>query len=284
MVFVTGFYGAGKSTYSEMLSIAFSIPHFSAGKILIDAGLQSKLEKQVKNVEKNQQFLINKVHSIRLSYSDFILDGHMTLFNEFNEIESVDKKVLLELGVTDIIYLLEDVKVIYNNLLSINIKGLSEKYLKELIQYDLEYVQTISKELGVPLHVVKNSIPSTCRHTILMPIKKEFADRILLGEKKFEFRKRLSAQACSEMLLYATAPYKKVIGKVDILGKVSLTKELLWDYASKKAGTDKETFLKYFSTQDIASAYVLGRAEKFDPERSLADYGISYTPQSYVFL
>ena len=284
MIFVTGVHGVGKTVYSELLSKSLGIQKYSSGEILITAGIQKKADKSVKNVMDNQKILIKEIREKRRHTSDFILDGHLTLINGLGEFERIECRIFQELGITEIIYLLKNTSVVRKQLHDRDGIYWNEKFIKEFVKYDLQYAAIVAERLNIPLHVIKNAMPETRSRAIIMPIKKIYADYIMTGEKKFEFRKNLCNQSCNEMVLYATSPYKSVIGKVSILGKVSLTKETLWKYVSPYAGITWEQYCKYFAKVDNASAYILGTAERFIPERTLLDYGINYNPQSFIYI
>ncbi|OTQ00605.1 hypothetical protein B5S43_08290, partial [Gilliamella apicola] len=52
---------------------------------------------------------------------------------------------------------------------------------------------------------------------VLLSIKPEFVEKILSGEKKYEFRKKLfKRQSVKTIVIYATMPIGKVVGEFDI--------------------------------------------------------------------
>lgn len=51
---------------------------------------------------------------------------------------------------------------------------------------------------------------------ILLPIYPEYANRILTGEKRFEYRSRIPQKAISHIVIYATTPIKKIIGIAEV--------------------------------------------------------------------
>lgn len=53
--------------------------------------------------------------------------------------------------------------------------------------------------------------------SILLPIKPVFVERILSGEKWYEFRKRLPLDI-ERVVIYETAPTKKVVGEFHCKG------------------------------------------------------------------
>ena len=48
---------------------------------------------------------------------------------------------------------------------------------------------------------------------LLLSIKPEYVEKILQGEKKFEYRKRLAKEDVSYIYVYSTAPSMKVVSR-----------------------------------------------------------------------
>ncbi len=86
LVFVAGLHGVGKTSLCKKVVDSFepAFEHFSASQ-LIKKQLNSEdhfnKDKKTKNIEKNQNALIEALHSIEKSYPRILLDGHFTLIN-----------------------------------------------------------------------------------------------------------------------------------------------------------------------------------------------------------
>lgn len=119
---------------------------------------------------------------------------------------------------------------------------------------------------------------------ILISIKPQFADLILSGEKKFEFRKNLPQRDVESLVIYASAPISRVIGEVEVIDTFSCSPATLWRKTYKNAGISKGFFDKYFQGKEVANAYVLGKIKKFKKTKSLIDYNVKMAPQSYIYL
>ncbi|APH40873.1 Uncharacterized protein A9P81_0990 [Leptospira interrogans serovar Copenhageni/Icterohaemorrhagiae] len=50
------------------------------------------------------------------------------------------------------------------------------------------------------------------RRVVFLPIKPEFAHKIINGEKNIEFRKKFSSQEVETIVIYSSSPEKRVIG------------------------------------------------------------------------
>ena len=64
---------------------------------------------------------------------------------------------------------------------------------------------------------------------LLLSIKPEYVEKILQGEKKFEYRKRLAKEDVSYIYVYSTAPSMKVVASVHIEGHLSDSPTALWE-------------------------------------------------------
>lgn len=52
---------------------------------------------------------------------------------------------------------------------------------------------------------------------IMLTIKPEYVEKILDGSKKYEYRTKLATKNIHSLIIYATAPIKKVVTKVEIV-------------------------------------------------------------------
>lgn len=119
---------------------------------------------------------------------------------------------------------------------------------------------------------------------LLLPIKPQYVEKILSGEKKYEFRKQLCKKKVDTIVIYATSPMQKVVGEVKVVDTLKAPKEEVWQLTAGHAGIVKNDYDEYFASCEIACAYVLGDVLKYQKVKSLQEYGITYAPQSYVYL
>lgn len=119
---------------------------------------------------------------------------------------------------------------------------------------------------------------------ILLSINPEYANRILDGSKKYEFRKRLPQKYVDKIIIYSTSPEMQVVGEVDVIDVLSFKKTPLWEKTKNHAGISRKKYREYFANVDIAYAYKLGNVTKFNPAKTLADYGVETAPQSFLYI
>lgn len=120
--------------------------------------------------------------------------------------------------------------------------------------------------------------------SILLPIKPNYVEQILLGKKKFEYRKKLCKKEIKKIYIYATSPVKKVVAEVEVISKIREEKDKLWNRTQQQSGITYELYCKYFSNVKIACAYQLGEVNIYNKAKELVDFGIDFYPQSYVYL
>lgn len=121
-----------------------------------------------------------------------------------------------------------------------------------------------------------------CR--ILLSINPKYVEKIISGEKKYEFRTKIPKRRVDKIIIYSTSPIMKVLAEVDVKNTISEKPMTIWKIAKDKSGIDKKFFTKYFNNRDIAHAYELGDVRVFDEPMDLSDFGCSYAPQSFVYL
>ncbi len=85
-----------------------------------------------------------------------------------------------------------------------------------------------------------------------MPIKPIYAEKIIKGEKKFEFRRKKINQELVYIIIYSTSPIKKIvaISAVKRVSGASLGKT--WLTTRDYAGITKREFQEYFQGKEIA--------------------------------
>jgi predicted transcriptional regulator len=121
---------------------------------------------------------------------------------------------------------------------------------------------------------------------VLLAIKPEFAERILDGSKKFEFRKTIfKSENIKVVLIYASSPVQKVVGEFEIEKVIVSEPEILWRKTKKYSGITKEYFDSYFTDKEKGFAIKIKNLKKYRKPKCLkADYNISSPPQSFLYL
>lgn len=120
---------------------------------------------------------------------------------------------------------------------------------------------------------------------VLLSIHPEYAEAILDGRKCYEFRKVLFKENVSEIVIYATSPVCRVIGKFKIDKIVSATPEDVWEESKHAAGVTLERFYKYYAGRSVAHAIKVRNPLRFLHPKPLAKYLKSnLPPQSFCYI
>ncbi|MGX7150067.1 ASCH domain-containing protein [Enterococcus ureasiticus] len=120
--------------------------------------------------------------------------------------------------------------------------------------------------------------------TILLSIHPEFVEKIMNGEKKFEFRKVITKKKPNKIIIYSTSPICKIIGEAEVEDILVDDPELVWNETKNFSGVNKEFYIEYFNDKEIAVAYKLKNVVKYEEPIMLKDYGVKSAPQSFVYV
>lgn len=121
----------------------------------------------------------------------------------------------------------------------------------------------------------------------ILSIKPEYVERILSGEKTYEFRRRIFKRPeVDTLVIYATMPVGKVVAEAGITGVLESSPEDIWEKTSRHAGISEDRFKAYFHGRNVAYAIGIGDVHAFRRPLTLAEYSpdISRAPQSFVYI
>lgn len=120
---------------------------------------------------------------------------------------------------------------------------------------------------------------------ILLSIHPKFVERILTGEKRFEFRKTLPTKDVESVIIYATKPVGKVVAEFKVKSIHSKSPEQLWLETKDYAGIDEDFFFQYFKDREISHAFEVGELTVFEKPKELKEFTPSgVPPQSFCYI
>lgn len=123
---------------------------------------------------------------------------------------------------------------------------------------------------------------------VLLAIKPEFSDKILAGEKTYEFRRTAFRDATETDLiyLYASAPIKEIVGLFTSGRTVEGAPAELWELFGDKSGIDhRDRFMRYFEGADTGFAIQVDRTYQFgDPIAPNDVFETFSPPMSFKYL
>lgn len=119
---------------------------------------------------------------------------------------------------------------------------------------------------------------------VLLSIKPEFVEKIISGEKKFEYRRLIFKKDVKSVIIYASSSWKAVIGEFFVEDILTEDLDILWNLTKKYSGIDEEFFWKYFQGKEKGHAIKIGKLILYQKKLDLKkDFGI-LPPQSYVYI
>jgi type I restriction enzyme S subunit len=121
---------------------------------------------------------------------------------------------------------------------------------------------------------------------VLLSVKPKYAEEIISGRKKYEFRKSIfKRENIEKMYIYSSSPVKKIIAIVDIDGILSDSPKELWEQCHEDAGISEHEFFSYFKNSDTGYAIKISNVKEFptpiDPYFADKDFR---PPQSFYYL
>ena len=119
----------------------------------------------------------------------------------------------------------------------------------------------------------------------LLSIKPEYAEKILIGTKKYEFRKAIFKKDVDTVVIYATKPVGMVIGEFKVDDILKDQPKELWKKTKEYSGITQSFFDQYFDGRTLAFAIQVKSPfryhEPFDLKKFLPK-GIA--PQSFCYI
>jgi type I restriction enzyme S subunit len=121
---------------------------------------------------------------------------------------------------------------------------------------------------------------------VLLSIKPKYVEKIVNGEKQYEFRKRIFRNKnVKKAFIYSTAPTKKIIGEFDIGNIIEDNPIRLWTELQEVSGISEKEFFDYF--RDINKGFAIGIEklnifdEPIEPNELIGGFS---PPQSFCYV
>lgn len=129
---------------------------------------------------------------------------------------------------------------------------------------------------------------------VLLSIKPEYVYRILLREKKYEYRKKIwKREDIEEVVIYSSYPVKKVVGTFVIEKILEGNPQEIWNQTKEHSGISKEKYDRYFKETDKAYAIYIPEFRPYKEPMTLGElwhkvYGAPLkevkAPQNFMYL
>ena len=121
---------------------------------------------------------------------------------------------------------------------------------------------------------------------VLLSIRPEYADAILNGTKRYEFRRIPFVRPdITTIYLYASSKVRRIVGCFEVDGVYRGSPEAIWERCREHAGISMEDFLRYFEGCSHACAIGVRNPVRFpepvDPRAVMTGFT---PPQSFRYL
>ncbi len=123
--------------------------------------------------------------------------------------------------------------------------------------------------------------------SVMLSIKPKYAEKILTGHKKFEFRKKIwkRERNIKKVYIYATSPVKKILGFFTINTILKGNPKKLWEICREFAGISESEFFKYFDGHLQSYAIGIKKVVKYDiPIEKDILIGCLKAPQNFMYI
>ncbi|MGW8158429.1 MAG: ASCH domain-containing protein [Desulfoprunum sp.] len=122
---------------------------------------------------------------------------------------------------------------------------------------------------------------------VLISINPEYAEKILSGEKKLEFRRSWGENQVKHMVIYATSPHQKIVAVAEIKEVHRGSRQHFWKLAKEKGGgISRRRLFNYLKGSKNPVAIELTNVRKL--EKGLDPkivFGVNFRPpQSFNYL
>lgn len=120
---------------------------------------------------------------------------------------------------------------------------------------------------------------------VILSIKPVYANAIISGVKKVEFRKKIFKKSVDKIFIYSSAPQKMIIGYFTFSEIVEDTPENLWGKFNKIGGINKKDFFEYYKGIERGYSIIINKYEKFKNEIDPIEFIEEFSaPQSYIYI
>ena len=120
---------------------------------------------------------------------------------------------------------------------------------------------------------------------VILSIKPIYAQAIIAGTKKVEFRKKIFKRRVEKIFIYSSMPKKKMIGYFTFSDIEEDTPFNLWTKFKEVGGISEKDFFEYYKNVEKGFSIKINEVVKFENEIVPEDFIEKFcAPQSYVYI
>lgn len=98
---------------------------------------------------------------------------------------------------------------------------------------------------------------------ILLSVKHNFVEKIMAGQKRYEFRRTIFKKDVNQVLVYSTAPTSQILLAFEIEKILTGSPSNIWKQCHRYAGLLENEFFDYFKDTDKSFAIKIGKIHRF---------------------
>ena len=118
-----------------------------------------------------------------------------------------------------------------------------------------------------------------------MSIKPVYANKLISGEKKYEYRKTSINKALTHIIIYSTSPEKKILGVAEVNGIKSASPTATWERTKHLGGISRRLFREYFKNKKTAYAIEIKKIIPFKALITPSEIDGGFTvPQTFSYV
>lgn len=121
---------------------------------------------------------------------------------------------------------------------------------------------------------------------VLLSVRPKYTAKIVEGEKKYEFRKRIfKRRDIKHIYIYSTSPVSKIVGTIIIKGIFEGSPGEIWEKCSLYSGMTEEEYFCYFENKEKAFAIEIKDVKVFtEPVDPYMIFDRFIPPQSFCYV
>lgn len=157
IIFIAGVHGVGKTTICNKIKKEVNLNTYSSSDLIkrYNSSILSE-EKQVNNVNDNQNILLKAISKFVDNNEVILLDGHFKLISKDNNIVDIPEQTFINMGLSKIIIIIDDPKVIVKRLMSRDSKEYSLRFIESFQEKEVSRGIDIARRLDVDAYIYKN--------------------------------------------------------------------------------------------------------------------------------
>ena len=119
---------------------------------------------------------------------------------------------------------------------------------------------------------------------VVLAIKPKYANLILKGEKRYEFRKCLMKRDIKKVYLYSSSPTQKIVGYFIVDKIICGSPKNLWKITKKTSGIKRADFFNYFKYKKKANAIKIKNAVNLGLKEPKSLFSNFVVPQNFIYV